>query len=44
MEAEDVLGGAGLGEAESDGAGVGGATQWLSPPSSTGSSSNNSAD
>ena len=38
MEAEDVLGGAGLGEAEPNGTGVGGATQWLSPPSSTGSS------
>ena len=40
MEGEDVLGGAGLGEAEPDGTGVGGASQWLSPPSSTGSSNN----
>ena len=38
MEAEDVLGGTGLGEAEPNGTGVGEATQWLSPPSSTGSS------
>lgn len=43
METEDVLGGAGLpGEAESDGAGMGGAPQWLSPPSS--GSSNNSPE
>ena len=38
MEAEDVLGGTGLGVAEPNGTGVGEATQWLSPPSSTGSS------
>ena len=41
MEAEDVLGG-GLGEAEPDRTGVGGAPQWFSPPSST--SSVNSAE
>ena len=45
MEGEDVLGGAGLGEAEPGTTGVGGASQWLSPPSaSSTSSSNNSAE
>ena len=45
MEAEDVLGGTGLGEAEPGTTGVGGASQWLSPPSaSSTSSSNNSAE
>ena len=43
METEDVLGGTGLGEVEPDGTGVGGASQWLSPPSSSGST-NNSAE
>ena len=45
MEGEDVLGGAGLGETEPGTTGVGGASQWLSPPSaSSTSSSNNSAE
>ena len=45
MEGEDVLGGAGLGETEPGATGVGGASQWLSPPSaSSTSSSNNSAE
>ena len=45
MEGEDVLGGAGLEEAETGTTGVGGASQWLSPPSaSSTSSSNNSAE
>ena len=45
IEGEDVLGGTGLGEAEPGTTGVGGTSQWLSPPSaSSTSSSNNSVE